>query len=226
MNQFTSHIDFSLTIKRFKMMSREFSPFKSYSKSIFLIPFFGILAFAFCTDSNPHDLLIYNNNEDLPNYTDVTLGYKLPADSSTNGELLYYTLDGKLYTGTVNSYDRETDRLLSRYLFKDGLQVGGIQFDKNGNQSFRVEHFFENGLRAGFRQFGENDQIIRDWVGTPEPDDSLSTFREWHPNGQLKFEMYADEDMNYEKLMTLYDEQGNIIQQELYEDGELIEKIK
>jgi antitoxin component YwqK of YwqJK toxin-antitoxin module len=32
--------------------------------------------------------------------------------------------------------------------------------------------------------------------------------------------------MIYHGLMTLYDENGEILEQELYEDGELVEKIK
>ncbi len=211
------------------MIRKEFSPLKSYSKSVFLIPAFGVLAFLFCTNSNPHDLILFNNQDENDLYADVSLGYKLPTENKA-GDLHYYTLDGQLFTGEATYYKRENDQLYSKQLFEDGLMVGAIQYDKEGNQAYRVEHVFVDGVRAGFRHYGANDQILRDWVGTPKPGDSLTVMREWHPNGQLKFEMtsYSEEDrpMVYEGLMTLYDEQGNILQQELYEDGELIEKIK
>ncbi|MCH2450170.1 MAG: hypothetical protein MK198_08485 [Gracilimonas sp.] len=49
----------------------------------------------------------------------------------------------------------------------------------------------------------------------------------WHrSNGELAFEVFYTGDYVYQGLMTEYDEEGNIIMQERYEDGEMIEKIK
>ncbi len=210
-------------------MTKHTSLFRSFAKAAFIVPAFGVFAFLFCSQSNSEDSglmsypMIYNV------YADVELIYPDPLDYQ-DSELLYHTSDGELYSGLVTYYEQENDQLYSKQFFEDGLMVGSIQFDEAGNQFVRYEYVFENGLQAGFRQFGPDNQIVREWVGTPEPDDSLTVFREWHPNGQLKFEMFSSSGdrgaLVYEGLMTLYDEQGNILEQELYEDGELVEKIK
>ncbi len=207
------------------MMRREFSLLKSFSKSVVLVPAFGALVFLFCTNSTPESYFSWgldSNGNELS--ADLDVVPKNPRDSQ------YFTLNGELYTGELNLYSPEDNQLYRKQFFEDGLIVGTIEFDEDGNQFYRVENVFENGLQAGFRQFGPDNQIVREWVGTPEPDDSLTVFREWHPNGQLKFEMFSSSGerraLVYEKIMTLYDEQGNILEQEMYEDGKLIEKIK
>ena len=210
-------------------MIKSSSLFRSFSKGAFVIPAFGLLAFLFCAESNPEDSgfmtypMIYNLS------ADVELVYPDPLDTQES-ELLYRSTDGELYSGVVTYLEQETNQLHSRQFFENGLMVSSIDYDEDGNQFVRLEYIFDNGIQAGFRQFGPDDLIIREWVGTPEPDDSLTMIREWHPNGQLKFEMLASEGekhtLLYQGLMTLYDEQGNILEQELYKDGELIEKIK
>jgi antitoxin component YwqK of YwqJK toxin-antitoxin module len=60
-----------------------------------------------------------------------------------------------------------------------------------------------------------------------ESKDGLGHVRIWHrSNGELAFEAFYTGDKVYQGLMTEYDEDGNIIMQERYEDGELIETIK
>ncbi len=221
----TSRFDFLPIKKRFKMIGREFSPLKSFSKSAIIIPAFSLLIFLFCTNSSQEYGFSWgidsNGNELSP---DLNVVPKSPRDSQ------YFILNGELYTGELNLYGTENNQLYRKQFFKGGLIIGAIWFDEDGSQSVRYENVFESGIQAGFRQFGPNDQIVREWVGTPEPDDSLTVFREWYPNEQLKFEMFSSSGdrrvVVYEGVMTLYDEEGNILEQELYEDGELIEKIK
>ena len=50
--------------------------------------------------------------------------------------------------------------------------------------------------------------------------------KQWYSNGGLKFEAYFKGNIEYEGLMTLYDENGEILEQERYEEGELVETIK
>jgi len=56
-------------------------------------------------------------------------------------------------------------------------------------------------------------------------DDNVYIVKEYHPNGQLKYKS-GEGAFGYEGIMALYDEQGDITQQELYEKGELVETIK
>jgi len=57
--------------------------------------------------------------------------------------------------------------------------------------------------------------------------DSLITTKAWHPNGQLAWEFQMKiPGGGRQGLTTIYDENGAIVEQERYEDGELIEKIK
>lgn len=205
-------------------MRQGFSPLKSYSKSIFLILAFGVLTLIFCTKSIPDSHFSWSGPEGSEVYADVDLVQKTPSD------LQFYTLKDELYTGELTLYVQENDQLYSKYTFENGILIGGIIFDETGNQSSRFQSDFENGVRVGFRNYDAHDQILLGWARTTEPGDSLTLMREWYPNGQLKFEMtsYSGEErpMIYEGLMTLYDEQGNVLQQELYENGVIAEKIK
>ena len=66
-------------------------------------------------------------------------------------------------------------------------------------------------------------------------DDDISTVKSYHDNGQLRSEgtaknngnsNYFAGDVILHGLQTQYDEQGNLLKQELYENGILIETIK
>ncbi len=211
------------------MMGKYQSRFNKILRLLSFLPAIALFVFLSCVRHDSGDLiLITDDNPEL--YADIELGFKFPSDEKTS-ELLYYTTDNQLFTGSISWFREDNDRLVRKAIFENGLQVEGIEYDKNGNQIFRIEHVFEDGIRAGFRHYDANDQILRDWLGTPVPGDSLSMIREWHPNGQLKFEGFMSEGKDekpllYQGLMTLYDKQGKILEQERYKDGELVEKLK
>lgn len=69
-----------------------------------------------------------------------------------------------------------------------------------------------------------NGKDVEEWQDISSG--SLGYHKTWHPNGQLKYEAYFESNIQYEGLKTFYDENGNIIQQERYENGELVETIK
>jgi antitoxin component YwqK of YwqJK toxin-antitoxin module len=56
--------------------------------------------------------------------------------------------------------------------------------------------------------------------------DSLITTKAWHPNGQLAWEFQMTvPGGGMHGLTTVYDENGDIVEQERYDDGELVETI-
>ncbi|RNC83103.1 MAG: hypothetical protein ED557_10340 [Balneola sp.] len=198
--------------------------FRSSSKSLLIMPLLGFFAFLFCKDSEPDDLVIItNNNESL--YTDVELGIKL---STTDGKsaLLMFTTGEIPFTGTANWYRKTNHKLVRQHQFVDGLNTSSKFFDREGRDSIRFENGYSDGILDGYRVYNSSNILVRDW-GTQKTDDGqLTIYKTWFSNGDLKFEMTLDKNDKYEGLMTLYDEQGDILEQELYKEGQLIEKIK
>jgi len=56
--------------------------------------------------------------------------------------------------------------------------------------------------------------------------DTLSTYVIYHPNGQIANEFQILADLGLDGLATIYDEEGSIIEQRRYDNGELVETIK
>lgn len=95
------------------------------------------------------------------------------------------------------------------------------EFDASNNIVKHSTYSFMNGgLREAFSINANQDTTFHNYY-----DEDIYISKEYHPNGQLKYKSGKGA-FGYEGLMTLYDEQGNITRQELYEKGELVETIK
>lgn len=103
-----------------------------------------------------------------------------------------------------------TGTQITRYIKKNKLHGEGI---------------YESGVLKSSTLFDADGILIWEVTG-PESDIKPGTLKEWYPNGQIEFELTFHTGMKYHGLMTLFDEKGEILEQELYEDGEMVEKIK
>lgn len=221
MNQFTSHIDFNLTRKRFLMMKKQFSVFKSFSKSLLLICFVCVISLLFCTNTENHP-------DEL--YTDVTLhSSNLFLESNTipaYKETIMLAQSGEPFTGVQSYYFKKNDQLFMTFTFREGIRIKEQVFEADGTEKYRkdTDFDFEVNQRLNVRVYDEGALTIEIIDSSPEHD-GLHLYREWHTNGQLKFENTSNE-LGSNGLMTLYDVDGNIIEQELYKNGQLVEKIK
>ncbi|MFV1884118.1 MAG: hypothetical protein ACMZ7B_06510 [Balneola sp.] len=226
MNQFTSHIDFKLTKKRLVIMGKNSSLASKVIRLLPLLPIFLFITFLFCDrQTNPDEL-----------YTDV----QLTRSPSLSNQVLdsgrvyaseRYFNNGELFTGTQNYYFKSDDKLFTSVTFKEGLRVKEQTFRRTGEEWYRVEidYDFDTGEQTSIHGYDEGVLTMQSLTASSEHN-GLDVYREWFPNGQLKFEMTSySEDKRpiiYEGVMTRYDELGNITEQERYSEGELIEKIK
>lgn len=72
-------------------------------------------------------------------------------------------------------------------------------------------------------EYYANGNRQMEWLLGGITENGMGFTREWHPNGQLKFEMGWDENREYHGLMTKWDEEGNILDQENYSHGKKVE---
>lgn len=227
MKQFTSHIDFSLTKKRFKMMFKEFSPIRSGSKGMLLVPVLLIMTMMFCSRQPDYPIKITDNSDVL--YSTVDLYMNPPKSRELNikkrGMGIRYDSEGNPFTGTQELRFVKNDSLFAKTVFENGITKNVSAYFKDGDST--NQYSYEYGY------IGEHFKVVkhyRDGLLMEEWKDAapneLGYHKQWHANGKLKYEAYFEDNIEYEDLMTLYDEEGNIIEQERYENGILIEKIK
>jgi len=226
MKQFTSHIDFSLTKKRFKMMMKEFSALRSGSKGMLLIPVLLITTLMFCTTQEKTD---YSDLIPKKTYSVPELHY----DGNRSEELgipltmgAQFTSSGELFTGTKKIYNTDNDSLRMELFYKDGINTGSVEYEDGNVWRIKRGRYLDS---PHFKEMYKNGILIYKNVPPSETEDGLGHVRQWHENGQLAFEAFYSGpigDRLDQGLMTEYDEEGNIIMQERYKDGELVEKIK
>lgn len=100
MKQFTSHLDFSLTKKRFSVMNRKPSLARRVIRLVPLLPAFLFITFLFCEQKPESDKL----------YTDVKLQLKQSAYEQVRAEGNFdddrmYDMNGNLFTGTLQKWN-------------------------------------------------------------------------------------------------------------------------
>jgi antitoxin component YwqK of YwqJK toxin-antitoxin module len=110
-------------------------------------------------------------------------------------------------------------------VYEEGVLKSTTAYHKDGSLKSKYEYDFIGGQFRTIKQFNEDSMLVEEWI-SPTDNKPLGTIKQWHENGQLKYEAYFTGNIKFQGLMTLYDEQGNILEQERYEDGEIIEKIK
>ncbi len=207
------------------MMSKN-SPFvKRFGKVLPLVPLLLFVGLMFCDKQSIPDEI----------YSDVQLHYERPSFSAEKSYKPRPALDisGKPFTGTKTERRKEDNRLFSIEVFEDGLSVERTYFKDDGSQWGKYVSEYENGYKVLNRHFDENNTLRTESIGTLILSDSMikkSQLREFYADGSLKYEgfFYSTKEhvAVYDGQMTLYDEKGQILEQELYKDGELVEKIK
>lgn len=226
MEQFTSHIDFSLTKKRFKMMLKHYSPIRSYSIKMILFPVLLIVTIMFCTRQPDYPINITGNNDVL--YSTVDLNMNPPRSEELNiekrGMGIRYDSEGNPFTGTQQFRYVENDSLFNEVVYENGLMKSSVGYGKSGNALDRFEYGYIGDQYKMVNHIKPNGFIAEEWEDAKPGE--LGYHKQWHPNGQLKYEAYFEGNIEYEGLMTLYNEEGEIIEQQRYEDGELVETIK
>lgn len=216
----TSRINYSLTKKRLRMMGKELSIPKILGRKIVLIPLMSALLLTFCTS-------VSDNGNKRPRY-DIELVKKVISDHRY-ATYVWFDEKGERYTGTQKIISKETGEVIGENIYENGLLIKLKYHHGEDSDISHSEHEYKDstGIELATRTYYKNDQIMMEGIYPVVSNDFIGTSKFWHPNGELEFEMsYKNEFINYHGLMTTYNEEGDIIEQERYEDGELIEKIK
>jgi len=234
----SSSINFSLTKKRLKMMGKKISKIKVGAVWLFVLPLSValIIVFSAQTDDYPHTISMQEIWDSMPptTYHDVELKYE-------GSPGLYHPLDertgvligpnGKPFTGERNTYRVETDSLIQKETIVNGkiTQTEFHMYDSTGVFQYRsvvIPSLDEDGNTvSSYYDDRLSDSLVLNMKKIDT--DSLITTKAWHSNGELAWEFQMKmPGGGMHGLTTVYDEKGVIVEQERYEDGELIEKIK
>jgi hypothetical protein len=207
------------------MMLRSYSPVRSGSKTLLLLPLLALLTLTFCSKKGEHSNII-----PIPSTT-----YSVPelhSDAKRSEELgipffAQYTSSGDLFTGTQRVYHVENDSLHMELFFEDGFNTGSLM-TRNGD-IYQQKHTMYMDM-PHFEEMYVNGILVYQDLHPGKSEEGLGRNFLWHNNGQLALEAfytgYTGNNKLKQGLMTEYDEEGNITLQERYEDGELVEKIK
>ena len=203
-------------------MIREFSLFRTGSKSLLLLPLLVLLILTFCSkktdDSDSNSSKLYHVPE---LHLDFDRSEKLGIPRALAAR---FTTSGELFTGTQKVYFTKNDSLYMELYFEDGISTGS-RMTMDGDIIRQVHGVYLNEPLFAKEMYVNDNLAIQNILPT-ESEDGMGHLSSWHNNGQLSFEVTYTGDQVYQGLMTEYDEEGNIITQERYKDGELVEKIK
>ncbi|RNC83412.1 MAG: hypothetical protein ED557_10345 [Balneola sp.] len=227
MNRLSSKLNYSLTRKRLQMTSKRFSKTKGYSKPVFMLPLISFISFLFCVESIPEG---FEKTEHLPNayvYSDTDLFINTNLNQGDDPKILF-SENGEPFSGTRQILSKKDNTLVLEYTYQDGvltlITTNGLN-PHTGIES-RGEFEYKNRKLVATRYFHPDNQIAHERLSSAYSDNGLHTWKEWYPNGQLKLEWNYDDNVIAQGLATSYDEEGNIVGQEIYEDGEIVRKIK
>lgn len=232
----TSNLDFSLTRKRFNMMGKPSSTLFSTSKKLICGIFISALTLVFCTQISK-EVIPFVPASDPALYFEID-STRFPLDQRTKQQeresvlgfntppLVYDKEGGTLYTGEHNSYhlDERSELIHIKNTFRKGVGIKYQRFDARGNEISKTELVFENGVLHSSNSF-ESGVLSSSSIEPAFSESGYKEFNQFFPTGELKFKMLWNE-FGYQGLMTLYDEKGTILEQELYQNGVLVEKIK
>lgn len=201
-------------------LGKQYSLFRSASRTAILMPIMALLILTFCSPkadfSDPKTSKTYPVPE-------------LHFDGKRSEELgkplaTHYTSSGEPFTGTQKVYHSDSDSLHMKMFFEDGINTGSVIYDEDGDVTRQKHGRYLNGPYT--REIYDNEVLVYQNIPPTESEDGMGHLRGWHENGQLSVEVSYTGDQVYQGLLTEYDEEGNVIKQERYEDGELVETIK
>lgn len=202
-------------------MAQKFSVHQSGTKTMLLLPLLALFTLTFCTKKADSPEVSLSKKYSVP---------ELQYNAARSAELgipttwgAHFTNSGELFTGTQRIYFTANDSLIMELFFEDGINTGSVmQMDEAVVRQVHGIYLDSPYLKEMYF----NEMLAYEDVPPTENEDGVGYKRTWHRNGQLGAEVSYTGRNIYHGLMTEYDEEGNIIKQDRYENGELVEKIK
>lgn len=164
--------------------------------------------------SQSEDIIKPDINLTTDRYTDSVqrIGWK-------TFEVRQYEKNGESYTGKQTYYYQgNNDNNIPYWIrsFKNGLIQEEVTFRKDGKEIGRTEYEYSGKKVAKVTSFFAKGHKKSEVLHHSITEDSLSMIKEWHENGQLKFQVKFDKNNNYTGQITHRDEEGKIVEQTEY----------
>jgi antitoxin component YwqK of YwqJK toxin-antitoxin module len=214
-----SNLNFFLTKRRLLMMTKSKSLLSSSVKIASLTPLIPIL------------ILFYNTRVIDSNNIQGTYETKLIADTVKVDDNYAFTImkteEGEPFTGSNKLFDPKTGVLKKEAIFDNGLPTSVKSYNGVGQVSFRTVFEYSEGIPVKQRYYMLG-QLFSEYIYPTHERDYQGVQRYWHTEeGVLQYEAHflMDPD-NFHGMVTAFDTQGSIIEQERYENGALVEKLK
>ncbi len=125
-----------------------------------------------------------------------------------------YEVSGKSpYSGEVTDYF--DDGSLKQYrTYDEGELIHTIHYYKNGKKRSEVQHTVQGMIMTSWYESGQIEEEF-----TP------GLIRQWYENGQMKSRVALDDSREYHGDMKMWNENGELIAHEIYENGHLVESL-
>lgn len=191
MNQFTSNFDFSLTKKRFLMMSSKRSAKREKVIRFSLIPLFAVIIFSFCSYQLQEEVF---KSIDLVSGIDGRIYKANPILYTKDGESYFHTKHStypfllvfddrhELFSGIQKFVDRQTKELSWEHVYEDGVLLSTTTLKDTLINARKVAYmkqtYPENGVVTKLEYNEENNLLYRREISETEvhtygPDNEL-----------------------------------------------------
>jgi antitoxin component YwqK of YwqJK toxin-antitoxin module len=214
-----SNLNFFLTKKRLLMMIKSRSLLASSIKIAALTPLIPIL------------ILLFNSRVIDRDHIQGTYETKLIPDTVAVDDNYAFTImkteEGEPFTGSNKLFDPKTGILKKEAIYDNGLPTSIKTYNGVGQVSFRTVFEYSEGIPVKQRYYMLG-QLFSEYIYPTPERDYQGVQRYWHTEeGVLQYEAHflMDPD-NFHGMVTAFDTQGSIIEQERYENGALVEKLK
>lgn len=240
----SSTFTYRLTKKRLLLMARESSRLMMRAKQFAIVPIMLSLLVIFGAKERPtssqeslykstlgKDYIVYQFISEEGYYSDTIL--HIPVEPTSEFPHLKRAFDenGDPFTGQQSWYFKGNDDLVHVYTYENGYRTEVKRYEKPGKLKQKQLMVYENGQRvesknyvyeAGQERLLSYSKTVNGVITTTDLFESGKIRSEW----SFKWKGTRDQPPRAHGKMTSYDEQGNIVRQSLWDNGELIEVIK
>lgn len=214
-----SNLNFFLTKKRLLMMTKSSSLISSSIKIAALTPLIPIL------------ILLFNSRVIDSNHIQGTYETQLIPDTVAVDKnysfVQFKTVDGDLFTGSNKLFDPKTGILRKEAIYEKGRPISIKAYNGIGQVSFRSVFEYTEGIPQKQRYYMLG-QLFSEYIYPTQSRDYQGVQRYWHTEeGVMQYEAHflMDPD-NFHGKVTSFDTQGNIVEQERFENGELVDTYR
>jgi antitoxin component YwqK of YwqJK toxin-antitoxin module len=139
----------------------------------------------------------------------------------------FYNEEGEPFSGTQRLLNLENNSLKIKTEVDEGVIKSRTVFHDTGEVHNRIEYEYR-GDTLVYSKSIINGKFFQENFYPSISESGMLVTKTYFPNGQIQHEsqqLFVDETGSYQGLMTLYDEEGNILEQDLYDNGKLIKNL-